>query len=105
LEYQRSVPTPSGFAQGWDIVLTEKSQDLLLACGTDFSSLQNCCDTTKDVLKEIEAFPNINEDAKRVVLEMWDCIHEFNTELIKSGDQTSVDKISEKFPLWTSKYI
>lgn len=59
VDYVRAEPTPSGYASGWDIFLTEESEDKLFAAlqGEDGADAPECR-TAKDVLEWIETLPN-----------------------------------------------
>ena len=57
LDYRRSVPTPSGFAKGWDIYLTESSENKLF--NADFQGEYTPdCETVGEALAWIETLPS-----------------------------------------------
>lgn len=59
VEYVRGCPTPSGYANGWDIEISEETEDRLFEAGFSNCSTMNEIDTTEEVLEWIGAMPNI----------------------------------------------
>ena len=57
VEYMRGCPTPSGYANGWDIEISEDTEDRLFHEGFENCSTVNELDTTEDVLEWIESMP------------------------------------------------
>jgi len=56
VDYQRSVPTPSGYAKGWDIFLTESSENKLFSAGFE-GNTEPDCRTTNEVLEWVATLP------------------------------------------------
>lgn len=57
LVYERSVPTPAGYAKGWDIFLDEDSQNKLFDIGFT-GVLEPDCSTTDAVLEWVNTLPS-----------------------------------------------
>ncbi|MCC9659274.1 MULTISPECIES: hypothetical protein [unclassified Pseudoalteromonas] len=59
VEYVRGCPTPSGYANGWDIEISEATEDRLFEAGFSNISTVNEIDTTEEALKWICSMPNL----------------------------------------------
>jgi hypothetical protein len=57
IEYMRGVPTPSGYANGWDIEITEETEDRLFDAGFSDCQQTNEIDTTDEVIEWVESMP------------------------------------------------
>ena len=61
IEYERGIPTPSGYANGWTIEMSETIADKLFDNGFADCDCSNEFDTIRDVLEWIERMPVIKE--------------------------------------------
>lgn len=59
VEYMRGQPTPSGYANGWDIEITEETENKLFDAGFDDCEQINEIDTTSEVLSWIDTMPTL----------------------------------------------
>lgn len=59
VEYMRGEPTPSGYANGWDIEITEDTEDMLFDAGFSNCGQVNEIDTTAEVIEWIESMPDL----------------------------------------------
>jgi hypothetical protein len=59
IEYMRGCPTPSGYANGWDIEITRETEDLLFDAGFEACTTLNELDTTSDVIEWVESMPTL----------------------------------------------
>lgn len=59
VEYMRGCPTPSGYANGWDIVITEDTENRLFDAGFSNCCQENEIDTTDEVIEWIESMPEL----------------------------------------------
>lgn len=57
IEYMRGCPTPSGYANGWDIEISENTENRLFDAGFEDCSTINEIDTTDQVLEWVERMP------------------------------------------------
>jgi len=59
VEYVRGQPTPSGYANGWDIEITEETENKLFNAGFSNCSQLNEIDTTDEVIDWISEMPTL----------------------------------------------
>ncbi len=59
VEYMRGQPTPSGYANGWDIEITEETENKLFDAGFSNCEQVNEIDTTDDVIDWINTMPTL----------------------------------------------
>ena len=59
VEYIRGCPTPSGYANGWDIEIDLEVEDKLFEAGFEDCSTYNEIDTTEEVLEWIDGMPTL----------------------------------------------
>jgi hypothetical protein len=57
VQYMRGQPTPSGYANGWDIEITEDTENRLLDAGFSNCKQLNEIDTTSEVIDWIGTMP------------------------------------------------
>ena len=57
VEYMRGQPTPNGYANGWDIEITEDTENRLFDAGFSDCSQFNEIDTTDEVIDWIAKMP------------------------------------------------
>jgi len=57
VEYIRGDPTPSGYADGWDIDMSEDTVDKLFEAGFIRCQEDNQVDTTDEAIEWIESMP------------------------------------------------
>lgn len=60
VEYMRGQPTPSGYANGWDIEITEDTVNSLFDAGFSNCEQLNEIDTTDDVIDWINTMPTLD---------------------------------------------
>ena len=56
IDYVRNEPTPSGYASGWDISLSEESENKLYAIYGGY--YEPDCRTVKEVLEWVDTLPD-----------------------------------------------
>ena len=56
----RGQPTPSGYANGWDIEITEEIESKLFDAGFSDCKQLNEIDTTDEVIKWVESMPALD---------------------------------------------
>ena len=66
VEYMRGQPTPSGYASGWDIEVTEETENKLFDAGFSDCEMINEIDTTNEVIEWVESMPELNTSTKEV---------------------------------------
>ena len=59
VEYMRGEPTPSGYANGWDIEITEDTENRLFDAGFSNCEQVNEIDTTDEVIEWVESMPKL----------------------------------------------
>lgn len=59
VEYMRAEPTPSGYANGWDIEITEDTENRLFDAGFSNCEQLNEIDTTDEVIDWISTMPTL----------------------------------------------
>jgi len=59
IDFVRSTPTPSGYASGWDISLTEHSENKVFNTGFE-GCVEPDCRNTKEALEWVDTLPNCN---------------------------------------------
>lgn len=59
VEYMRGQPTPSGYANGWDIEITEDTENRLFDAGFSNCEQVNEIDTTDEVIDWISTMPTL----------------------------------------------
>lgn len=59
VEYMRGCPTPSGYANGWDIEITEDTVNRLFDTGFSNCEQLNEIDTTDDTIAWINTMPTL----------------------------------------------
>ena len=59
VEYMRGCPTPSGYANGWDIEISEETENKLFDKGFDNCTTINEIDTTDEALEWVESMPTL----------------------------------------------
>ena len=57
VEYIRGELTPSGYANGWDIEITQDTEDRLFDVGFSDCQQNNEIDTTDEVIEWVESMP------------------------------------------------
>ena len=60
VEYMRGQPTPSGYANGWDIEITEEIVNKLFDAGYSDCEQLNEIDTTDEVIEWVESMPTLD---------------------------------------------
>tara|TARA_Y100001949_G_C15897486_1_gene291043 strand:+ start:460 stop:795 length:336 start_codon:yes stop_codon:yes gene_type:complete len=61
IEYMRSCPTPSGYASGWDIEITEETENKIYEANPEVeSSTYMEFYSLSDVLKWVEELPDLS---------------------------------------------
>lgn len=60
VHYVRGVPTPSGYANGWDVEITENIESRLFDAGFSNCSQFNEIDTTDEVIDWIASMPTLS---------------------------------------------
>tara|TARA_R110002012_G_scaffold318308_1_gene536364 strand:+ start:16294 stop:16536 length:243 start_codon:yes stop_codon:yes gene_type:complete len=59
VQYMRREPTPSGYANGWDIEITEDTENRLFDAGFSNCEQLNEIDTTDEVIDWISPMPTL----------------------------------------------
>lgn len=59
VQYMRGEPTPSGYANGWDIEITEDTENRLFDAGFSNCEQLNEIDTTDEVIDWISTMPTL----------------------------------------------
>lgn len=59
VEYMRGQPTPSGYANGWDIEITEDTENILFDAGFSNCEQVNEIDTIDEVIEWINSMPTL----------------------------------------------
>ncbi len=59
VQYMRGEPTPSGYANGWDIEITDETVGRLYDAGFSNCSQFNEIDTTEEVIDWISTMPTL----------------------------------------------
>jgi len=59
LEYTYQV-CPGELVGGWDIVITERCEQLIAVCDPDFDDWEPDCRNTEEVLQWVETLPTIS---------------------------------------------
>ncbi len=59
IEYMRGEPTPSGYANGWDIDFSEETEEEVYVAGNSELECYMQFDTANDVYEFIEQLPNL----------------------------------------------
>lgn len=59
VEYMRGCPTPSGYANGWDVEISEEVENRLFDAGFSNCTTVNEIDTTGEVIEWIESMPEL----------------------------------------------
>tara|TARA_R110000782_G_C14621329_1_gene393279 strand:- start:43 stop:285 length:243 start_codon:yes stop_codon:yes gene_type:complete len=59
VKYMRGEPTPSGYANGWDIEITEDTENRLFDAGFSDCAQLNEIDTTDEVIDWISLMPTL----------------------------------------------
>lgn len=59
VEYMRGQPTPSGYANGWDIEITEETENKLFDAGFSDCEQLNEIDTTDEVISWVNSMPTL----------------------------------------------
>lgn len=59
VKYVRGCPTPSGYANGWDIEISEETQERLFSAGFANCSTMNEIDTTEEALDWVGSMPDL----------------------------------------------
>lgn len=62
IKYARGCPTPSGYASGWDIEISEETEIKLFEAGFSKCSTMNEIDTTEQALEWIGSMPCLAGD-------------------------------------------
>lgn len=57
VEYMRVCPTPSGLADGWDIEISEETENKLFDAGFSNCEQVNEIDTASEVIEWVESMP------------------------------------------------
>ena len=60
VEYVRGQPTPSGYANGWSIEITEEVENRLFDAGFSDCEQENEIDTTGEVIEWINTMPTLS---------------------------------------------
>ena len=60
VEYVRGCPTPSGYANGWDIEMTDEMIDKLFSAGFKRCERFNELDTTEEVIDWVGSMPTLD---------------------------------------------
>jgi hypothetical protein len=59
IEYMRGCPTPSGYANGWDIEITQETENRLFDAGFEDCTTLNEIDTASEVIEWVESMPTL----------------------------------------------
>lgn len=59
VQYMRGEPTPNGYANGWDIEITEDTENRLFDAGFSNCNQLNEIDTTDEVIDWISTMPTL----------------------------------------------
>lgn len=59
VEYMRGCPTPSGYANGWEVEITEDTENRLFDAGFSDCEQVNEIDTSDEVIEWIESMPEL----------------------------------------------
>lgn len=59
IEYVRGIPTPEGYANGWDVTLSDDLADQLFALGFEDTAILYEFDSLDQVLDWIDSLPTL----------------------------------------------
>lgn len=59
IEYVRGIPTPEGYANGWDVTLSDDLADQLFDRGFEYTEILYEFDSLSQVLEWIDSMPRL----------------------------------------------